>query len=301
MEISCLIVCSYGSTFFVPSLMSTKSMGKVQTYGNLASYFSKAEPFLFEDEFKNNLFWELAKVSRTRGNPTWAGNVFLHGKLSISSLITPSGYLLISEGAGEAIIRLAKYGKTKKWKIKGVTGSQESVGFFIREWLGETGTLPAERKDFMIYSVPCDKVFKAFPEPTLEVVKSESWPRIQTWTTLFANESSPPVNANALLTISREMMKRGNLFLVRKEGVGACAMGGFGRSTPNSLVINEVFVPKELRGMGYGSELISGLIGEARRRKFSKCILFSDFFGPKNLYERLGFEKVVPFCEQSLG
>ena len=58
--------------------MSTKSMGKVQTYGNLTSYLSKAEPFLFEDEFKNNLFWELAKVSRTRGNPTWAGNVFVH-------------------------------------------------------------------------------------------------------------------------------------------------------------------------------------------------------------------------------
>ena len=55
--------------------MSTKSIGKVQTYGNLTSYFRKAEPFLFEDEFKNNLFWELAKVSRSRRYPTWAGNV----------------------------------------------------------------------------------------------------------------------------------------------------------------------------------------------------------------------------------
>ena len=275
-------------------------MGKVQTYGNLVSYFSKAEPFLLEEELKNNLFWELAKVSRTRGNPSWAGNVFLHGKLLASSLITPSGYLLISDGAEEAIIRLAKYGKTKKWKIKGVTGSQESVGFFIREWLGETGTLAAERKDFMIYSVSCNQAFEEPPESALEVVKPESWPRIQTWTTHFANESSPPVNANALLAISRKMMKRGNLFLLRKEGVGACSMGGFGRSTPNSLVINEVFVPKELRGMGYGSELISGLIGEARSRNVSKCILFSDFFSPKNLYERLGFEKVVTFCEQAL-
>ena len=95
------------------------------------------------------------------------------------------------------------------------------------------------------------------------------------------------------------MMLKGNLFLLHKEGVGTCAMGGFGRSTPRSLVINEVFVPKELRGMRYGEDLIAGLVGQAKAREKSHCILFSDYGGRKNLYDRLGFEKTVKFCELS--
>ena len=76
-------------------------------------------------------------------------------------------------------------------------------------------------------------------------------------------------------------------------------MGGFGRATPRSFVINEVFVPKELRGRGYGKELISGLVGQAAAKGKRDCILFSDYGGPNNLYDRLGFKKIVKFCEQS--
>lgn len=75
-------------------------------------------------------------------------------------------------------------------------------------------------------------------------------------------------------------------------------MAGFGRSTPNSLVINEVFVSKEMRGRGYGAKLIAGLMVEARKRKARNCILFSDYEGSRNLYESLGFRKVGRFSEK---
>jgi predicted GNAT family acetyltransferase len=77
-------------------------------------------------------------------------------------------------------------------------------------------------------------------------------------------------------------------------------MGGFGRSTPNSQVINMVFVPSGLRGKGYAGELITSLVAEAKKRGFSRCILFSDFAGERNLYDRIGFERVGSFCERKL-
>ena len=272
-------------------------MGKVQTYRNLEAYFGKAEPFLLQDEFRNNLFWEVMRMIRRKGKNTWAGNVFLNGKISMSGLITPSGFLMLWDGARDASVRLADYGKRQKWKIKGVTGPEKPVLEFSREWREGMEEESSEKKDFTIYSVSCREFMKRAKPTSLRVVKPSSWPRVQTSTRIFASESNPPLDANTLLSVSREMMLRGTLFILNKEGIGSCAMGGFGRSTPNCLVINEVFVPKNLRGMGYGKELISGLVEQARKRGFANCILFSDFVGRQNLYDRIGFEKVVKYSE----
>ena len=279
--------------------MSKTNMGKVQTYNDLASFFRNSAAFLKQAEFQNNLFWEMFNKFGKTGKPAWVGNVFLDGRIAMSGLITPTGYLLLSDGESRSIERLVNYGKSKNWKIKGVTGPSDSAMVFRRKWLGAKSLSFVPQKEFMIYDCPCTSNYKKLNASYLQVVEPRSWPRVQAWTTIFANESSPPINASALLSVSSEMMKRGNLFILRKEGLGPCAMGGFGRSTPKSLVINEVFVPRELRGKGYGSELISGLIGEARHRGVANCILFSDFKGEKNLYDRLGFQKVVEFCEEA--
>ena len=274
-------------------------MGKVQAYGDLASFFRNSSLFLLDAEFENNLFWEvLCKFQESRKS-AWAGNVFLEGKISLSSMIMPSGYLLLSTGTKDASIRLANYGKEKKWKIQGVTGPDESVTSFGREWLKGRKESSSGKKEFMIYSTSCLSFLKGRQAPPLKVVEPANWPRVQAWTTLFANESEPPLDCNALLSMSRAMMLKGNLFLMHKKGVGTCAMGGFGRSTPHSLVINEVFVPKELRGKGYGEELIAGLVGQAEAKGKGNCILFSDYEGRQNLYDRLEFEKIAKFSELS--
>jgi len=279
--------------------MSIKAMGKVQTYRNLSSYFGKAESFLLENEFKNNLFWEVIRMIRKTGKTTWSGNVFINGRIAMSSLFTPSGYLLASNGSREAIDRLVNYGKSRDWQLKGVTGPEESVSAFSSKWCEGIADISSENRTFMIYTTSCSR-FSDRPSANLSAVDQTSWPRVRSWAMLFARESDPPLDFQALLVLTREMMTQGNLFFLEKEGVGPCAMGGFGRSTPNSQVINEVFVPSGLRGKGYAGELITCLVAKAKQRGFSNCILFSDFAGERNLYDRLGFEKVGSFCERKL-
>ena len=236
---------------------------------------------------------------RKRGKTTWAGNVFINGRIAMSSLVTTSGYLLVSHGSREAIDRLVNYGKSRNWQLEGVTGPEESVLSFSSSWCEGMADVSSENRTFMIYSSSRSQ-FSDRPPANLNAVDQTSWPRVQTWATLFANESIPPLNPTALVTMAREMMTRGNLFMMNKEGAGPCAMGGFGRSTPNSQVINMVFVPSGLRGKGYAGELITSLVAEAKKRGFSNCILFSDFAGERNLYDRIGFEKVGAFCERKL-
>ena len=93
-------------------------MGKIQAYGDLASFFRNTSDFLLDAEFENNLFWEVRRNFPKNGKTAWFGNVFLQGKISLSGVIMPSGYLLLSNGSEDASVRLAKYGKNKKWKIR---------------------------------------------------------------------------------------------------------------------------------------------------------------------------------------
>ena len=277
--------------------MSKKAKGKVQSYPNLQSFFEKAEEFLLKKEFQNNLFWEVNRLARKKGMRRWAGNVFMQGRIALSAMITPSSYLLLSTGRQEALLRLLAYGRSKGWKIKGVTGPEESVGLFYENWKGISNSMDRSGKEFTVYSAS-SRHFSSDPAaPVIETVQPTSWPRIQVWAMQFARESNPPIQPNALLAVSREMMLCGNLFLLRKDG-DPCGMAGFGRSTPNSLVINEVFVPREMRRRGYGAKLIAGLMVEARKRKVPNCILFSDYLGSRNLYESLGFRKVGRFSEK---
>ena len=277
--------------------MSKKAKGKVQSYPNLQSFFGKAEEFLLKKEFPNNLFWEVNRLARKKGIRRWAGNVFMEGRIALSAMITPSSYLLLSSGRQEALLRLLAYGRSKDWKIKGVTGPEESVGMFFENWKGISVSKDRPGKEFTVYSASCRHFSLNPAPPALETVQPRSWPRIKAWAMQFARESNPPIQANALVAVSREMMLCGNLFLLRKDGV-PCGMAGFGRSTPNSLVINEVFVPTEMRRRGYGAKLIVGLMAEARKRKVPNCILFSDYGGSRNLYESLGFRRVGRFSEK---
>ena len=88
-------------------------MGKIQAYGDLASFFRNSSDFLLGEEFANNLFWEVYRNFRENGKTAWSGNVFLKGKILLSGVIMPSGYLLLSNGTEDASLRLAKYGKKR--------------------------------------------------------------------------------------------------------------------------------------------------------------------------------------------
>ncbi len=251
----------------------------------------------------NNLFWEVTSNWQSGKKINWAGNVFLNHKIVLSAIHMASGYLLLSTGKSEAVERLVDYGSIKHWDIKGIMGARESVEEFSLRWQNKSeyslGNLTKRFTIFQSFRIPEEN--SPLGDGTLEIVQAGEleWPRIRLWATIFADEANPALDRQAAIQMAKSMLKNKSLFLL-KEGMQSLGMAGFGRNTPNCMVINMVFTPPELRGKKYASYLVSSMIIMAKKRGFSSCLLFSDYLKEKNLYQAIGFKVAGDFCEMKL-
>ncbi len=110
------------------------------------------------------------------------------------------------------------------------------------------------------------------------------------------------MDPRSLTRLSERMLGCEDLF-VWEETNELVSMGGFGRETPNGLVINMIYTPINRRGRGFAGALASGLLQEASRRNKEFCCLYSEFSSSirQNLYERIGFRLAGKFSEQAFG
>jgi predicted GNAT family acetyltransferase len=182
-------------------------------------------------------------------------------------------------------------------------GAGEIVEEFSSRW-EEKSTLSSKNftKRFIIYeSTRAHNPKITEKSGNLELVQASEleWPRIRLWAANFAEEASPALNREATIMMAKSMLKNKNLYLLR-NGIQSLAMAGFGRNTPNRMVINMVFTPPEFRGKKYASHLVSLMIKKAQKNGFSHTLLFSDYLEQKNLYQTIGCKPVGEFCEMKL-
>ena len=272
---------------------------KVQSYSNASTFEKKSIPFLIRRESLNNIFWEVfKKIGKPNGN-IWMGNVFYRHRVGLSAAITRTSYLFLSAGEKSCVDSLVKYGKRKKWKLKGVTGPNEEIDRFYLQWTKKTDYEKNPKdKVFSIFESTASKQ-KVSLDFTLKKVDPVDWPRVRLWTKQFAAESIPYVNELALVRMAKDMMNENSLYVLRNKDNASCAMGGFGRTTPNKLIINLVFVPADMRRRGFATELVKGLLSKSKSHGYKHSVLFSDYERGNNLYETIGFQKVGKFCERT--
>ena len=273
---------------------------RVQIYNSLSRFLIKSEDFLLENEVVNNLFWEVLVESKKKKKVNqWAGNVMKEGKIELSAIRTASNYLLISAGSVSAVQHLTNYAKRKKWNIKGVSGPAKCSLFFSKEWLNGSDDQPAGRKNFSIYETSgATRYLKDEKQFLIKRVGKNEWPKARLWAMQFAIESTPKLNATAIVNMARNMMQTGNLFFFQKQGFNSCGMAGFGRKTKNFQVINLVYIPKEERGKKYAQKMISKILYETKDMYSKKHLLFSDYKREENLYEKAGFQFKSEYCER---
>jgi GNAT superfamily N-acetyltransferase len=61
-----------------------------------------------------------------------------------------------------------------------------------------------------------------------------------------------------------------------------------------------VYVPEERRGEGIGKELITRMKNYAQKSGYEECLLFSEWEGPRNLYDSAGCKTLGKFVEYDL-
>lgn len=269
---------------------------KVQQYPSASSFLRNSLGFLSQNESLNNIFWEVSKSWHAGKRVRWAGNIFRNGKVELSALYLPTNYILLSVGGALGVERLTRYGKAKKWNVSGVTGPRKVVAQFASLWDGDLIKSKIAKRFIVFESGECN--FHRFSNQGLDLVKATEfeWPRIRLWAEEFANESNPSLDPQFTILMAKSMLKKNNLYVLKK-GQQSMGMAGFGRETDKKIVINMVFVPRDLRRRKIASILVSSLFEVAYKRGFSNSLMFSDHLQNANLYEALGCIKIGEFDE----
>ena len=279
---------------------------RVQSYRHLGIWKGKAMGYLKKQEGFNNIFWQVIRSCEQTSQKVWAGNLFSEGKIILSAMHTPSGFLLLSHGSCTGVHALAKYAIRQKWRFKGVSGPECLVQQFLdltnraKHSLEVVGTRKFKIFQSCFTERQDPEKIETSPEFQLGEVKEIDWPRARTWSQKFALESDPPLDVLAIMQMSKKMYSENNLFTLSDSENNPCAMAGFGRTTDRYRVINMVYVPYEFRRQGVARELIRQMTKLARDQGHADCLLFSDWLGEHNLYESIGFKCLGIFIECDL-
>ena len=87
-----------------------------------------------------------------------------------------------------------------------------------------------------------------------------------------------------------EVSERKPIAVQIKTDAGEIIAGGAGRTFGNWLLINTLWVSKELRGNNIGQRLLNSLENAAKERGCIKCLLDTLNFQAMPFYEKQGYE-----------
>jgi ribosomal protein S18 acetylase RimI-like enzyme len=272
---------------------------KTQSYTCYDSFNKKSEKHWLKNESLNSLFWEFSENNRSLSNPVWMGNVFKNNEIKNSALISKSSYLFLSTGLSLGAGQLAKYLARKKIMVKGVLGPTRVVDSFLQEWEKVTARVSSSlTKRFNIFESSLQK-YPSGAETSLVQATDKEWPRVWLWAKAFATESFPQLDVHKSIQMAKNMQKNGRLYLLKDKKGQTKGMGGFGRSTPNALVVNMIYINPDDRRQGLGQDLVGKLIHSSRSKGYSRILLFSDFMEPTNFYRTMGLQEKGMIVEKS--
>lgn len=259
----------------------------------------KSEKHWLKNESLNSLFWEFSEKNHSLSYPEWMGNVFKNNEIKNSALISKSSYLFLSTGLLAGAEQVAKYLVRKKIMVNGVFGPTRVVGSFLQEWERLTARVSSSfTKRFYIFE-SSPQNYPLGVETSLVKATEKEWPRVWLWAKAFAMESSPQLDIHKSIQMAKNMQKNGQLYLLKDKEGQTKGMGGFGRSTPNALVVNMIYINPDDRGQGLGQDLVGKLIHSSRSKGYSRILLFSDFLEPTNFYRTMGLQEKGMIMEKS--
>ena len=267
---------------------------------DFSSFLKRAETYLLRNEAMNNLLWEVGRtMDRKRNKHAWFGTVERAGEVNLAAIRGSTRYLILAQGEKKAIRFLASFLGKREVNLLGATGPAGEVDVFSEAWGKASGNSLGKARSLKIYEFAPqnDSVNDRMTRGRMRLAEETDRKLVRDWAIRFAAESSSLIDPSTMVELAEIIRAKGNLFLWENDN--PVSMAGFGRSTPNGLVVNMVYTPNKCRGLGYAGALIAELMVEARRRTAKLCCLFSEYGGGRNLYERIGFREVGIFQERA--
>ena len=271
---------------------------RVQHYDDARAFLEEAEPWLLRDEAQNSTL--LGVANKCAGGfaygdePAWFATVCEEERLVAAAWHTPPFPVGVTKGTSAAMTAIFEHVQEQGLDVPKIHGPLESCRVLESLFAQRTGAEPVVKMELMLFRLdvvaidpPLSGTMRKAGAPDTDFVLDWSH-RFQVDAGLTPASAEPPVRSVAL--------DEGRLFLWMVDGAPV-AMAASARETAHGVSVNSVFTPRELRGHGYATSLVSSLSQALLDGGKDFCCLYTDLANPtsNSIYRKIGYKEIGRF------
>jgi hypothetical protein len=218
------------------------------------------------------------------------------GQVVAAAFMGPPNNLVLSHVAVmEAIPLLASDLHRKYRTLPGVIASTPLAGTFADEWqrLSNQPYKPGmAQRIYQLEEVrPVSGVPGHIRRPT-----EEDRSLLRGWLAKFNEEALGQTDTSGIDRMVDHYLEFDTNGIYLWEDGRPVSMAGYGRPTPNGVVVQAVYTPPEQRGRGYASACVAALSRMLRDQGRKYCFLYTDRANPtaNHIYQAIGYR---PVCD----
>jgi hypothetical protein len=284
---------------------------RLETYSSAESFLGDAGPDLEVAEAENSLILGVAlrlqaeERARARtepgpylGSPPFLATLRDRGDWLLAALMTPPFPLILAGAPGCAPVAAATMARHLRGDGRAVPGVNASVALaqaFATDW--ETLSSQTRRDEVRQRIYRLERVADLpLRDGVLRHASSADEDLVGRWIAEFQAEADHDDDRERARLSAKSRIGLREIYLWKDpEDDEPRAMAGRSRPTRNTITVNAVYTPPELRRQGYATAAVARLSQALLAEGYPMCVLYTDLANPtsNSIYQRIGYERVA--------
>ncbi|MBI4764230.1 MAG: GNAT family N-acetyltransferase [Deltaproteobacteria bacterium] len=275
---------------------------RVFIHSGVASFLSRARPWLLRAEVENCLIWSICDQLLTSLNAVrdvYLATVEEGEAVAACALRTPPNKAVITRGSEPALKCLVESLGERYETLPAVLGPEPEVRRFAVMWAQHFGSVIQPGMRQRIYEARQVQPLPWQVSGRMRQANNSDLPILSPWIAALNEETQVTHGANPTV-MARERIAQSRLFVWEDGPV--VSMAAQGSRTNSGALINLVYTPPGLRGRGYASACVAALTKELLSKDHAYCCLFTDLENQtsNSIYPRIGYRPVCDMTDYNL-
>lgn len=287
----------------------------VIAYDDAAAFLAGAGSYLALNETLNSLMLGVvqniaaANTQRRRFQPLLL-TVEAESRPALAAFMNSPHKLLLGgapECPDEATETLVSYIEQRMPNLPAVFGPNGLAAPFALAWARRSGRAGKLGLSQLLYELGGLNMPSKLPPGCLRPANINDRERLAEWLLAFQIEAmrQPSADLESARFVTDALIARGELYVWQAEPSGSgepLSMAARARPTANTVAVNFVYTPPQLRGQGFASACVAHLSRYLLDNGWKSVNLFTDRANPtsNHIYERIGYRPVAIFDEYRL-
>ncbi len=268
---------------------------RVHQYDDARAFLAEAETWLLRDEAHNSMLLGLASKCAggfTYGDePAWFATVHDGERIVAAAWRTPPFPLGVTQGTQDSMMAVFEHVQARGLDVPKIHGPLESCERLASLYAQHTDAKPEVLTELLLFRL--DEL--AIDPPavgTMRKAEASDTELILDWSHRFEVDAGL-APASAKPAVRSVSLEEGRIFLWMVDGAPV-AMAASARETRHGVSVNGVFTPRDLRGRGHATALVSSLSQSLLDGGKDFCCLYTDLANPtsNSIYRKIGYREI---------